>query len=165
MHPDACECTAMIDKRYEIFAATFTLLLAGALLLEALTYTRGSIYFPVGVLTIMLVMSCAWLVDAVIKLRAQPPQVRAEAGQGEQWRRFATIIALSAVYVVAVSLAGFFLSTLLIIPAMAVVIGYRNYPVIAVSALIFCAITYAIFALFLRVPLPAELWSRLFGIE
>ena len=93
------------------------------------------------------------------------PAGRAERleATGVDLSRFVLILAVGAAYVAGFVWLGFFTSTVIMVPAVAWMLGYREPKVILLTTLSITLVLYAVFRLLLGVPLPEEaLWS-LFG--
>ncbi|WP_142850019.1 tripartite tricarboxylate transporter TctB family protein [Telmatospirillum sp. J64-1] len=69
---------------------------------------------------------------------------------------FAVTAAICVVYVMALPSLGFFTSSALFVPVLALALGFRRPLYLAGATVIFLVLLYAVFILLLRRPLPAE---------
>lgn len=140
-----------------VFAALFAFLF-----FEGIGYSGRSAYMPTAATGIGLLMCCFWALKSVHMLAA---------GQAEHFDvkvsdcvRFALISATGSIYVTGFIWLGFFTSTVVMVPAVAWALGYREPKVIALTTLGFTFILYVVFRLLLAIPLPREALSALFGL-
>jgi len=116
---------------------------------------------PAAASGIGFAMCCFWALQSVRILAAGRAE-RLEA-TGVDLSRFVLILAVGAAYVAGFVWLGFFTSTVIMVPAVAWMLGYREPKVILLTTLSITLVLYAVFRLLLGVPLPEEaLWS-LFG--
>lgn len=145
-----------------IFAALFAFLI-----FEAIGYSGRSAYMPAAASGIGLLMCCFWALKAARPAAAGPaedvePAERYDATKGDV-TRFALILAAGVVYVAGFVWVGFFTSTIIMVPSIALALGYRNPKVVALTTIGFALILYAVFRLLLAVPLPPEALLTLMG--
>ena len=119
----------------------FLLLLAlgaAALLPEALSYQGGSQYFPVALLSALLALCLVALV------RNRPPPDAAAPFFGHAGR-FALGLGMMVAYTLAMPELGYFTSSVLFIPAMAWLLGLRDWRLIALTVAGYLAFVWLIF--------------------
>lgn len=138
------------------FAALFAFLLS-----EALGYSARSAYMPAAASGIGLLMCLIWAVQAARGIASGPAEYYGTTRT--DYRRFAMILAVGVAYVLGFVWVGFFTSTLIMVPVVAVALGYRNWRVVGLTTLGFALILYLVFRLLLSVPLPPEAILRLIG--
>lgn len=154
-----------MTRSYTEFAVSIvTVLLFSMGLMQAFSYRGDSAYFPMFVFGSGAVCGIAWAAQSFLKIRKRSSQDVPEDEQDEVriWNVVSIILA-SVLYVYAVGTFGYFVSTLVFVGVLPLVLGYRN-PVAAIAgAVIFTAMIFLVFRIFLRVPLPADMLARLFG--
>lgn len=129
---------------------------------EASRYNGASSYMPLAVTGLAVALSGVWAVQAALAL--------ARGGGGSfdigahLLARFAIIVAAVIAYVAGIGTIGFFTSTFIMVPGLAILIGYRNIPVALLSTVGFCVVLYAVFRLLLSIPLPPERLFQAMGI-
>lgn len=126
-------------------------IIGGAILWDSAAYQGGSRFFPVAIGGGLLVLSG---VSALAHRRERHPTDEANLPI------MAFGMALLAAFIFLASRGGFLSCTLLFIPAMALLGGYRNIPVLVIATLSFVALAYVVFVIGLGVSLPADiLWG------
>jgi putative tricarboxylic transport membrane protein len=123
-------------------------------LLEASGYRGQSSYFPLAVIGFATVLAAIWAGQSAIAL-ARGAGARFEARAGDL-ARFGFVVAVIVVYTLGVAWLGFFTSTIVMVPVLAAVLGYRQWGVSLVATLAFVTILYGVFRLLLAIPLPRE---------
>ncbi|WP_126975919.1 tripartite tricarboxylate transporter TctB family protein [Frigidibacter oleivorans] len=129
-------------------------------------YGGGSGMLPSAVLLIATALSAIWFLQSVIELRRTPVEGPAPDPlriSPAQLGRFAALILGTALVVLGIDSIGFFTAGLILLPAMAVALGYRAPGPIAVATLCFIALLYGVFHLLLKLPLPPEAVLSLLG--
>ena len=140
-----------------VFAALFAFLF-----FEGIGYSGRSAYMPTAATGIGLLMCCFWALKSVRMLAAgQAEHFDVKVSDG---LRFALILAAGSIYVIGFIWLGFFTSTVIMVPAVAWVLGYREPKVIALTTLGFTFVLYVVFRLLLAIPLPREALPALFGV-
>ncbi len=146
-------------------AALTALVLSGAYLLEARTYRFGNAsnpgagMFPVAV-GITLLLTAAVVLASECSGRGTPGMgAAARATPAGEFRRqlahhLVPFVLTVALYPLAIRVAGFELATALALPAMALAMGERRIPRLLLLAAGGVAAAYAVFRLWLAVPLP-----------
>ncbi|ETX12898.1 hypothetical protein OCH239_15495 [Roseivivax halodurans JCM 10272] len=145
----------------ELVAAGLFAGLFAILLLQGIGYSSRSSYMPVAASGIGLAMCLFWSIKPVRLL---------VAGKAEHFDttradlvRFGLILGGGIAYLAGFIWLGFFTSTIILVPAMSLALGYRNWGVIAGTTLCFAVVLYAVFRLLLAVPLPPEALLTFFG--
>ena len=151
------------------FASADTWLLAGlgalALVFFAMTYSYrpAAAFFP-RIVTIIVAVLCFY--ELAMNLRAALAGQLAqrdkseESAQGIAW--YHALLAI-VVYCASIYLFGFDLATLLFLIGFPLRVGYRNWIVILITAIVLTAVVEIGFIRFLHVPLPKGLLGALLG--
>lgn len=115
---------------------------------DTLTGGPGSRFLPVVLGSIIAVLG------SVIALRPAPGRpAEAPAAAGGRLRIGATLVGL-VLYALAFERVGFLLSTATFVALLLAFYGERRWPMVLGVALGIAGVTYAVFAVWLRVPLP-----------
>jgi len=131
--------------------------------LEALSYPYQSAYFPRIIIGLIALMSCALLGKAIYTVRRDKIAARSESQNQEEGRAFldqraaikvAIMTAGSLIYLIILSYAGFFVTTIVYLPIMIRLLGVKKLRVLAFSTFVVVAFIYLIFVVFLKVPVP-----------
>lgn len=155
----------MIKKIYLeiiISISLITICLLG-LIFEVSTYTGASAIMPLGILSIVIILSLIWLVQSMFELKRSSSSTDDMITDDIESKRFFVFFCISFIYVIAISSIGFFTATIIAIPIMSISMGYRNLIGITISTVLFTSIIFVVFNLFLKVPLPLEIWNRILG--
>lgn len=140
-----------------IFAALFAFLF-----FEGIGYSGRSAYMPTAATGIGLLMCCFWALTSVRMLIAgQAEYFDVKVSDGV---RFALISVAGSLYVAGFIWLGFFTSTVIMVPAVTWVLGYREPKAIALTILGFTFVLYVVFRLLLTIPLPREILLTLFRV-
>lgn len=145
----------MNQKQVEIaFCAGFLALLIGGWISLADIPAQARL-FPRMIVGFTAVFTVAMAVRAIWALRADA------VDQGwhmfESVGRWAIAVVALPIYVLGVSTVGYFTSTLIFIPALALILGYRR-PVVAIAiALVFDILIYIVFIQVFERRLPADI--------
>jgi len=138
----------------ELAAALSVCVISVAGVAEASGYRGASAYMPVTVTVLAATLSLVWGGQCAVTLfRGDGESLAIPAVQ--VWR-FATVIGIAILYVLGITHAGFFTATVIMIPLLALSIGYRNLTLTLVATGAFCILLYAVFRLLLSIPLPPE---------
>ena len=129
-------------------------------LVEAWSYSGQSGLLPRAVLVAAVFLSLVWCLQSLRAMRADGERIVIEK---PRLARFGALLLGGALYVLGIAWVGFFTSTIIIVPAIAISLGYRNWTVILLSTLGFVVVLYAVFRLLLGIPLPDELILTLFA--
>lgn len=128
---------------------------------EGLSYRGQSAYMPVAASGIGLLMCFFWGVHTA-RLVVSDKSEYYETN-GSDVKRFALLLGVGVVYILGFVWLGFFTSTLIMVPSVSIMLGYRNKNVIIATTIAFTFILYAVFRLLLSIPLPKELILTLIG--
>lgn len=133
-------------------------LIAGGVLLiffmQAMGYRGGSGMMPRSVLILALALTVIWIFQSGLGLRRH-------AGSPIQWNqlaiwRFVALFGGTAIAVLGISTIGYFTSAAIILPLIAMAIGYRRPLPIVIATVAFVAVLFSVFHLLLNIPLPPE---------
>lgn len=138
----------------ELGAAAIAVLASIAGLMSAWSYPKASGLMPRAVLVITLCLALVWLVQTLSQSRKSEGEVVTFAPL-TIWR-FCVVVGGTAVVIIGASTIGFFTCALIMLPIMAVAIGYRSPARLAIGTLAFVALLYSVFNLLLQIPLPPE---------
>lgn len=140
-----------------VFAGLFV-----RLFLEAMGYSGRSAYMPFAATGIGVTVCGFWAFESVRTL---------VAGQGEHFDvslsdglRFALILAAGSIYVIGFTLLGALTATVIMVPTVAWLLGYRRFKAIALTTLGLTLTLWVVFRLLLAIPLPREAPLGLFGV-
>ena len=152
----------MNRRSVELIAAGLFGALFGFLFTEGIGYSGRSAYVPAAASGIGFLMCCLWALKSVRVMATG--QAESLDASGSEISRFALIVASGAAYVAGFIWIGFFTSTLIVVPVLAALLGYRNWKVLVVTTIGFVILLYGVFRLLLSVPLPPEAILTLMGV-
>lgn len=113
---------------------------------------RGSAaFFPSIIIIALGLFSVIYLARSLLAPR-RIPQVF------ERWWIFLIVLGLTIVYAMMVVKVGYITSTVVYIPLLAWIIGFRRPVYIAVTTLTYMVCVYVLFEIVFRRPLPSELF-------
>ncbi len=153
----------------EFFSSADTWLLAGlgtlAVVFFAMTfsYRAAAAFFP-RVVTVIVAVLC--LYELAMNVRAARAGQLAqrdkseEGGRGIAW--YHALLAIAA-YCALIYVVGFDLATLVFLIGFPLRVGYRNWIVVVITAVVLTALVEISFVRFLHVPLPKGLLGALLG--
>lgn len=124
-----------------------------------LSHTAGSVPRLISIIGIFL--SIFSLIAKPKKDNTPPPGEGADAGTS-QGIPFLASLGLMIAYFIGMIVLGFTLSTFLMMVFMPVLLGYRNYKVNILTAIIVTAVLYVSFVYFFYVRLPVGIIFELF---
>lgn len=152
----------MKKRTIELIASVFFAILFVHLFSEAIDYRGRSAYMPLAAAGCGFVMCLFWAAGQVL----QPDNDALEnvGANKSDFKRFVLLIVGTVIYVIAFARIGFLTSTVAMIPALALALGYQNWKVMIVTAIGFCAVIYSVFRLLLSIPLPKEAILNLVGM-
>ncbi|MDO5641277.1 MAG: tripartite tricarboxylate transporter TctB family protein [Paracoccus sp. (in: a-proteobacteria)] len=134
-----------------------------AALLEGMTYRGQASYLPVAISVFALLMSLIWAGQSLRGLLA---------GTGAQIRpdlrdtlSFAGMLVVAALFVSGVTRFGFVTSSLVMVPVMSLLMGYRNLPAIGIGTVLFCLLLHGVFSMLLSIPLPHDVLLGAMGMS
>ncbi len=145
----------------DLYAALILLAFSGLTYLEAYSYPQEAAYFPRTLIILLAVLSFVLLVKSIFagkreKVAGERP-LGADAPpfwKKEVVRKVFLMVAVSVVYFLIMSSVGFYLTTLVYLPVMTWLLGFRKIKVIALSTVIVLFFIYLVFSAFLKVPIP-----------
>lgn len=153
----------MIKKIYlEIIIATSIIVacLAG-LMFEVGTYSGKSAIMPFAILCISSILSLVWLGQSLLELRKPLSTTNDIVADISESKKLFAFCSLTFIYVIGILFIGFFTATIIAIPIISISLGYKSLKGIAITTVLFTSILFIIFSLFLKVPLPVEIWNGL----
>lgn len=153
----------MTKRVVELLVAVAVGIASALALMEGWSYRGQSSYMPVAVSGFALFLSLAWAIQSLKGILVGDRQTFEV--ETADFVRFAVIVGTTIVYVLGVTYLGFFGSTLVMVPALAFAMGYRDWKVAAVATLVFVAVLYAVFRALLSIPLPYDALLNLLGIR
>lgn len=109
---------------------------------------------PRMVLFLALALTAIWIIQNILRLRRNT-ELPVRFNQVAAWR-FVTLFGGTAIAVLGISTLGYFTSAAVILPAIAVMIGYRRPLPIIIGTVAFVAVLFSVFHLLLNIPLPPE---------
>lgn len=147
----------------ELFAAVLVCVFFAFALVEAWSYKGQSSYMPVAVTGFAVVMAGIWITQSVWKLATLASPAVFDPSSGDMLR-FGAILIVMTIYVLGVTYLGFFSTTIVMVPVLAFLAGYRNLPATALGTILFVVGLYAVFRLLLSIPLPQDRLLNLVGL-
>jgi putative tricarboxylic transport membrane protein len=131
---------------------------------EASQYRGESAHLPQAALALGLILSLVWSVQCIMAIkRKETPETTLE--EPVSWRKLILFVAAVLVYVIAIPRVGYFTSTLLFVPLVALFLGYRSKITLAAAPIAFVLVLHLLFARLLRIPLPDEIVLQLVGMS
>ncbi len=149
----------------ERLAAVVTLAVTGVAWWMSARFPFDARFFPRMVLGLLGVLSVVWLVRTFVSAgsRFAAPVAEGETGEVEPFfispGYFVAAITMLTAYVLMVGQLGYFSSTILFIPAMALALGYRRPLGILLTTGAFVGMIYLIFVVMFRRRLPTEFFA------
>lgn len=151
----------MRRQHLEFCAALLTAGVFAALLVQALGYRGGSGMMPRAVLIIALGLTGLWLVQTLPGLLSSgqaPLRLNMPVTL-----RFLALLGGTMLAVAGISTIGYFTSAAIMLPAMAVALGYRKPVPLIIGTCAFTAVLFSVFHLLLKIPLPPEAIFSILG--
>ena len=145
----------------EAICAFGVLAASGLGLFEAWSYSGESGLMPRGVMIAGIVLSTKWLFDSIASFRGGcelPVGVAPIA-----IRSAAMLLIAGLALLLGMQFIGFFTSAAIVVPGLAMGLGYRRPMGLFISTVLFVALLVAVFRLLLGVPLPPEVFLTLMG--
>ena len=149
----------MVKK--DFFLGIFLIAFSFIAYLATLSYPYQSAYFPRVIIVIIGLLGLFTAIRQWTKLKAtmqgQRPEnsaVSAPFWQQPLVRRVAMMMGSGIIFLILMSLLGFFVAGLIYLPVMIRLLGVRKITTIAISTLFVLLLIYSIFVAFLRVPFP-----------
>lgn len=134
------------------------------LIFEVSTYTGSSAIMPYGVLILATLLSLFWLIQSILGLKNHISLNNESILENSEILKLFIFICIILIYVIGISLIGFFSSTIIAIPIISISMGYKNPKGIILTTILFTSIIFMVFKIFLKVPLPIEIWNRFLGV-
>lgn len=151
----------MERAKIETGAALVSLIFSALGLIEAWSYSGEGGMMPRAVMLVMITLSAIWSVQSVARLGRHPGEVISAT---PQQLRGAGLLAIAGLFLlIGMHYLGFFTTTVIVLPAVAYGIGYRDAKGVAIATGLFMLLLIVVFRVFLAVPLPAELLSSFMG--
>ncbi|WP_093424731.1 tripartite tricarboxylate transporter TctB family protein [Tranquillimonas alkanivorans] len=151
----------MNRSAFECVTALVVLAASAAGLVESLGFRNQGAIMPVTVTALASALSAIWLAtSAVAVVRGTGKRVELD---GRKVARFSVLCFAAVAYVYLMSRIGFFTTTILVVPALAFIGGYRNAKVLVAATIGFVVVLYGVFRGLLSVPLPDDLLLSLIG--
>lgn len=148
-----------MPKQYIEIGVALVIVVASALgMADARNYPGASGYVPIAVLIFSIILALIWIGQSIISLRrnAEPLSINRTGIV-----RFSIFSCVAVLYAICFSLIGFYTSTLLMIPLVSGLLGYRHWKVSFSTSVVFLVVLNLVFNLLLKTPLPPELIMRL----
>ncbi|WP_428648888.1 tripartite tricarboxylate transporter TctB family protein [Roseibium sp.] len=155
----------MKSKIFEGILAALVLILSVWAFVESTAYSKASAFMPLAVLGLAVLLAGSWLAEVALRGNAAEGAQDEGSETAAYLARFLTLTVLVLLYVSSIRWLGFFTATLCVIPAFAYASGFRDLKTACFASVAFTSVLFGIFNLFLKVPLPAELATRLIGAE
>lgn len=140
----------------EGIAAIVIILGASALLVEAVPMPTMSAMLPIAMLVFLIGLGAIMLVRNVIVRRKGVVQERLVRRPKRAIGAYFAIV----IYTLSVSLIGFYTSTVLMVPLVGWIFGYRNLPRLMLATAIFVGSIFVIFNLAMGQEFPVEFFLR-----
>ena len=140
----------------EGIAAIVIMLGASALLVEAVPMPTMSAMLPIAMLVFLIGLGAIMLVRNVIVRRKGMVQERLVRRPKRAIGAYFAIV----IYTLLVSLIGFYTSTVLMVPLVGWIFGYRNLPRLMLATAIFVGSIFVIFNLAMGQQFPVEFFLR-----
>lgn len=140
----------------EGIAAIVIMLGASALLVEAVPMPTMSAMLPIAMLVFLIGLGAIMLVRNVIVRRKGVVQERLVRRPKRAIGAYFAIV----IYTLLVSLIGFYTSTVLMVPLVGWIFGYRNLPRLMLATAIFVGGIFVIFNLAMGQQFPVEFFVR-----
>jgi len=122
--------------------------------IEAMDYRGASGYLPTGVMVFGLVLAVVWGLQSTLAL--YKGEKNESGGAVESWWKLLVFVAAGLGYVIAIGFLGYFTTTIIFVPAVAAILGYRRPTPLLGASIIFVSFLYVLFVQVLQVPLPEE---------
>ncbi|NDV00496.1 tripartite tricarboxylate transporter TctB family protein [Pseudoroseicyclus tamaricis] len=147
--------------RPETITAIGIVIIAGALLIPAAGLRPISALLPVAMLVGLIILSVFLLIADQRKATLEQKGEREPAGPlSDSPKRALGAFALIVLYALAVDVAGFYASTIVMLPLVTYTFGYRSLPRIALATVIVVGAIYLIFSVGMSQNFPTGmLWE------
>ncbi|WP_162623109.1 tripartite tricarboxylate transporter TctB family protein [Billgrantia lactosivorans] len=143
----------------DLIAGIAIIVVAGFLLLRTPDMPTMSSILPITMLSALIGFAALMILRVFVANRSE--RVKAPRHRTfDSWPRFLGIITSIGIYVVSVSLIGFYTTTAVMVPVVAWCFGYRNIKRLLLADLIFTGGLAVIFVLMMGQDLPTEFFIR-----
>lgn len=148
----------MISRKASAELVTAIVLMALSLLGLSFVwhYPDASRIMPLAIMIAATVLSAIWALQLLLSGRLHV-QERPTIDRAVLHRLVVIFISLFLM-LLGISTIGFFSTYVVLVPATAWCLGYRNPKGLAIGTVIFCAGLYMVFQVLLNRPLPREIW-------
>lgn len=144
----------MERAKVETGAALVSLMFSVLGLIEAWGYSGEGGMMPRAVMFVMVALSGIWCLQSVRRIGQSSGQLITATPQ--QLRGAALLAIAGFALLFGMQYLGFFTTAVVILPAVAFGLGYRNPMGLAITTVLFMLLLIVVFRFFLAVPLPAE---------
>lgn len=121
-------------------------------LFEAASYEGTSGYLPKAVLSLSILLSLFWALQSLLWMRRESASVASM--NTESMVKLVFFLLGTLAYVLLIPVIGFFITTLVFIPVISLMLGYRKRLMLTSAPIVFVAVVYLIFVLVLKIPFP-----------
>jgi len=142
----------------EVIFAAFIVLGSAALLVKALDFPTVSAFLPIAMLVFLILFGSILAVTLV--LQKEIPQTDADSAAPVGVLRVAAAFGSMVAYIVAVHFIGFYISTIMMVPVVAMAFGYRNLLGLTLATAIFAGGIYLIFSVMMGQQFPESFFLR-----
>lgn len=151
----------MERAKVETGAALASLFLSALGLIEAWGYSGEGGMMPRAVMLLMVALSAIWSAQSIARLGRYSDQI---INATPQQLRGAGLLAVAGLaLVIGMQYVGFFTTAIVVLPAVAYGLGYREPKGLLLATGLFMLLLIVVFRIFLAVPLPAELLFSFMG--
>lgn len=138
------------------FAGFIILASAGLLFYGALDLPAMSALLPVAMLICLMILGVALIVLQYLRRMTVSEKKLKISNPSRALASFGLIV----VYTLAVHYIGFYISTIVMVPSVAWLFGYRNFPRLLLATAIFVGGIYLIFSMLMGQRFPEEIFLR-----
>lgn len=115
-------------------------------LFQSIHLKGSSAYFPTFILSLIVLLSALLAVTEYIKNKKSETEQVNRSERLEQIKRVALSITLMATYIAMMKWIGFYVTTLIAIPLISYIFGYRERKKVAIGTVIYTVLLYVIFS-------------------
>lgn len=151
----------MERAKVETGAALVSLLFSALGLIEAWRYAGEGGMMPRAVMLLMVTLSVIWSIQSFVRLGRHSQDVMVATPRQLRGAGFLAVAGL--VLLIGMQYIGFFTTAVIVLPAVAYGLGYRQPKGLAIATCLFMLLLIVVFRVFLAVPLPSELLLSWFG--
>lgn len=140
-------------KKTDFFVGIGSIILGIVVFLKIATFPDSSAMYP-RALAICIIVCGAWILgSALIKLKQKENDAE-NPWKGIDWRRLVAVAALSLIYIMSLSWAGYLIASIVFLVLLLLVLKVRKPLMIAAVSIGLTLAVYVGFKLILQVPLP-----------